>query len=186
MRARTRWLAPLAAGAVGALVAASCTANRGSIGDDCLKDEDCTSGVCAELTCAASPTYLDGEANLAPDAEASADGEEAADALAPDAVVEAAPDATLEAPEAAVSDTGLAESGSPDGPTPPLTDAGGEASVDAGESAMLDGGTTTGGVDASEASIDASPDAPADAPADASPDALPDALPDAHLDGASD
>lgn len=198
MRARSRswlglpplpWVTPLAAGAVGALVAASCAANRGSIGDDCLKDEDCVSGVCAELTCAAGPTYLDGAANLEPDAEASADGEEAADAPATDAVVEAAHDATLASPEAAVADTGVVEGGSSDGSIPPLADAGGEASAEAGESAMPEGGDTTGGVDASgaaEASIDASPDAPAEASPDALPDAAPDASPDAHLDGASE
>ena len=128
MRARSRWLTPLAAGAVGALVA-SCTASRGSIGADCLKDEDCISGVCAELTCAASPTYLDGEANLEPDAEASADGEEAADAPTTDVAVEAAPDAPLETPEATVADTGAAEEGSSEGSTTPIVDASGEASA---------------------------------------------------------
>jgi hypothetical protein len=205
MRARSRsrlglrplpWVTPLAAGAVGALVAASCTASRGSIGDDCLKDEDCISGVCAELTCAASPTYLDGEANLETDAEASADGEETADVAATDVAVEAAPDVTLETPEAAV-DTGVVEGGSSEGSMTPIADAGGEASVDAGQSATPDGGTTTGAVDASsapDASIDASPaaspDASPDASSDASPaassDASPDASSDAHLDGASE
>jgi hypothetical protein len=204
MRARARWLTPLAAGAVGALVAASCTASRGSIGDDCLKDQDCISGVCAELTCAAGPTSLDGEADLEPDAEALADGEEAADAPATDVAVEAAPDATHETPEAAVVDTGVAEGGSSEGSITPIADEGGEASVDAGETVTPEGGTT-GEVDASsapEASIDASPAASPDAsPATSpdaspaaspdaspatSPDASPDASSDAHLDGASE
>ncbi|HEY5146698.1 MAG TPA: hypothetical protein VII82_08015, partial [Polyangiaceae bacterium] len=50
------WVAPAAA--VLAL-AAACSEQRGSIGDDCLKNQDCLSGVCSELHCVVPPPLLD-------------------------------------------------------------------------------------------------------------------------------
>ena len=45
---------------------AACSETRGSLGQDCLKSEDCLSSVCSQLKCAAAPVLLDG----APDVDA--------------------------------------------------------------------------------------------------------------------
>jgi hypothetical protein len=55
---------------------ASCAEDRRSEGEDCLKDSDCLSGICASLKCAYEPPVEDGQAPFAPEAgatEASAD-----------------------------------------------------------------------------------------------------------------
>jgi hypothetical protein len=45
--------------AAGALLAGACMETRRSLGEDCLKDSDCLSGVCAQLVCAAAPPTTD-------------------------------------------------------------------------------------------------------------------------------
>jgi hypothetical protein len=42
-----------------------CVELRGQLGEECLKDEDCLSGVCAATRCAAAPTYLDATSTVA-------------------------------------------------------------------------------------------------------------------------
>jgi hypothetical protein len=42
-------------------LAGACAQLKGSLGDDCLKNEDCQSGICSEQHCAAQPTLLDGQ-----------------------------------------------------------------------------------------------------------------------------
>ena len=39
---------------------AACSETRRPLGEDCLKDDDCLSGLCSQLACAASPKLLDG------------------------------------------------------------------------------------------------------------------------------
>jgi hypothetical protein len=38
---------------------AACTDTRRSLGDDCLKNQDCLSGICSEYVCTAPPPLLD-------------------------------------------------------------------------------------------------------------------------------
>jgi hypothetical protein len=175
MRARSRWLALLAAGSVLAALVASCTDNRGSVGADCLKNQDCVSGVCAELVCAAGPTYLDSEAPGDADEEASAqatpDGAATAEATAGgaeaavrDVAPEAAPDATVDASPEAAPPPGDGSPGLP-------PDAGAETGADAAESSTPGGEAGTTGDDAESVSLlDGSTDVAAQA----------------HLDGAAE
>jgi hypothetical protein len=187
MRARSRWLALLVAGPLSALLAASCTDDRGSIGDDCLKDEDCASGVCAELVCAAGPTYLDAAPAVA-DAEEMIDAAATSEAGARDAASDSALDATLGTPpEAGVSG---------DGSGGPNTDAGAEsgpgASAESGPVTGTEGGSGNGAESGSEAAAGSSPDAEAGMGGDdgggaASPaDASVDVAAQTHLDGAGE
>jgi hypothetical protein len=53
---RGRAFASLAAFAV---LAAGCMETRRSLGDDCLKNDDCLSGVCSQLRCASAPPTID-------------------------------------------------------------------------------------------------------------------------------
>ena len=39
---------------------AACSETRRSLGEDCLKDGDCLSGICSQLRCASPPRLLDG------------------------------------------------------------------------------------------------------------------------------
>ena len=41
------------------LLASACMETRRSTGDDCLKDDDCLSGVCFQLRCATAPPTVD-------------------------------------------------------------------------------------------------------------------------------
>jgi hypothetical protein len=59
---------PLVAG----VIAAACSESRFPLGADCLKDEDCLSGICSQQRCAAAPPYLDAEP-VATDSAATAD-----------------------------------------------------------------------------------------------------------------
>ncbi len=89
------WLLPIA-GAVG--LAAACAQLKGSLGDQCLKNEDCQSGLCSQLRCVAAPELLDATPG-APEDDGASDGAETdgpgtpADggAPAPDAALDASP-----------------------------------------------------------------------------------------------
>jgi len=72
----------------------ACVQTKRSLGEDCLKNEDCLSGICSQLQCAAEPPLLD--------AEIDADGP-----------FEGYPDASVDSPVDAPADS-LAE-GSPGG-----------------------------------------------------------------------
>jgi hypothetical protein len=53
----------------------ACMETRHSLGDDCLKDGDCLSGVCTQLRCTASPPTTNFQVTLSPPAgDASSDG----------------------------------------------------------------------------------------------------------------
>jgi hypothetical protein len=45
---------------------AACTEMRRPLGEDCLKDQDCVSGICSGLKCSATPPLV--EAGPTPDA----------------------------------------------------------------------------------------------------------------------
>jgi hypothetical protein len=80
------------------------------LGEDCLKDQDCLSGICSQLKCAAAPPLIDGGIpQYTPDTGAPQDS--------------TAPPPDTGAPEAAI-DTGT---GMPDS----ANDSGGDASQDA-------------------------------------------------------
>jgi hypothetical protein len=79
VRARAvAFVVPLVAtGLVGVVgLVSGCAEDRRSLGEDCLKDQDCLSGICSQLRCAASPTYLDG-APMGPGAPPDASGTDA-------------------------------------------------------------------------------------------------------------
>jgi hypothetical protein len=140
----TRIVAWVAAGGLVATVLAlgsACTELRGSIGDDCLKNQDCLSGVCSELHCAPQPPLLD--AAYAPTIDAGVDA--TLEGGAKDGSVDAPPaDATPPPPEDAPAEVGEA--------APDVGTAGpGDASED-----VVDGGHS---------------DAPTDGPTDAIADA---------------
>jgi hypothetical protein len=88
--------------------AAGCQLTSRALGEDCLKDQDCLSGICSQLKCAAEPPLLNGIPQGMPDT-----GAPPQDSAAPETGT----------PEAA-SDTGTgnADSG---------TDSAGDASQDA-------------------------------------------------------
>jgi len=50
---------------------------RRAVGDDCLKDDDCLSGICSQLRCAAAPPTIDAqvvaEAAAGPSSDAAPD-----------------------------------------------------------------------------------------------------------------
>ncbi len=103
----------------GASIGAGCVETRRSLGEDCLKDDDCLSGVCSQLRCAAIPPTIDASvladvtaANPVADAPAEAPD----DAQAPEAAQAPDADAGAEASE----DTG----------DEPTSSSAGEASID--------------------------------------------------------
>jgi hypothetical protein len=53
-----------------AILACGCMETRRALGDDCLKNDDCLSGICSQLHCAAPPPLID--AQLVSDAAAEA------------------------------------------------------------------------------------------------------------------
>jgi hypothetical protein len=136
----------LAASGAVAIAIASCAELRGSVGDDCLKDQDCLSGVCTQLRCAAAPSVL--EAGL-PASEAS---------TLPDTSTGAAEDATIDGPGA---DGGP---DAPDGSTEAAADAadGGTAGRDGGGDATTDAAAADGASDATLLVDTGAADAPVD------------------------
>jgi hypothetical protein len=92
MSPRTRAVvaASLSVGAIA--LAGACVQTQRALGEDCLKDQDCLSGICSQLQCAAAPPLLDGAAQ-APPGEAGSD-----DAVADVAVDSSPPDAPPDAP----------------------------------------------------------------------------------------
>jgi hypothetical protein len=77
-------------GAAGAFVAVAacalalpaCVETRRTLGEDCLKNVDCLSGICSGLRCAAAPPILDGAPDNVVDA-APADAGDASDGATP-------------------------------------------------------------------------------------------------------
>jgi hypothetical protein len=84
-------------------LAGACAEWRGSLGQDCLKDDDCLSGVCAGLRCAPAPIYLNTQAGVA-DSGSGADA--TSDSTGSDAPADAVLDALGNAPgDAAMGET---------------------------------------------------------------------------------
>jgi hypothetical protein len=78
MRAGGCDLAVLAAALVVVGLAQACVESRRSLGDECLKSQDCLSGICSQFVCAAPPPTLDTEENAeaaSPEAAPALDGE---------------------------------------------------------------------------------------------------------------
>gem|GEM_PF-2011162 len=67
-RGRPTVRASLALGLASAAILLACGETRRPIGDECLRSEDCLSGVCSSRTCVAAPTLVTG-AGGAPDEE---------------------------------------------------------------------------------------------------------------------
>jgi hypothetical protein len=147
VRAVARVVAWVAPGTVVLVLAGACSEQRGSIGDDCLKNQDCLSGVCSELHCVVPPPLLDA-AYTPVDA--------AADALA---------EAQVQAEAEAASGDDAAMVVTPDATTPPS-----DAPVGTGDAT-----TETGTVAPGDAAADVVDEVHADAPTDGPTDAIADA-----------
>jgi hypothetical protein len=96
---RLAYAAAIAVVAAGPAVGASgCDPGTRSLGEECLRDQDCTSGVCAQLKCAAAPPLIDAElaSDVAAEAEPTVDAAKVFDA-SDAAPIEAAPDGPSEA-----------------------------------------------------------------------------------------
>jgi hypothetical protein len=68
--------AALALVGLAAALAAACAESRRSLGAQCLKSQDCLSGICSQFACAAAPPTIDAEENAeaaSPEAALSAD-----------------------------------------------------------------------------------------------------------------
>lgn len=138
-----RVVAGLAAigGIAGVVVA--CIELKGSLGSDCLKNQDCQSGVCSQLRCVEQPPLLeleagpdaavdgttDGPPGNGTDARTMTDGTSPLDAPATD--VEAIPDGMSPRPDAPAD---ALEEG------PPTSDAANDAPSDATADARQDAG----------------------------------------------
>jgi predicted small secreted protein len=85
----------VAAGLLVAWVLAACVETRRPLGEDCLKNGDCLSGICSGLRCVAAPPFLDGSPEATPDA----------------GVGDAAGDATDDATDSAPAPVDAAEGG---------------------------------------------------------------------------
>jgi hypothetical protein len=55
--------------AAAAIVFCACGESRRPIGEECLRDDDCLSGVCAARTCVSAPPLVTGASNPPPDEE---------------------------------------------------------------------------------------------------------------------
>lgn len=139
--------------ALGVLVSASCTDARGAFGEQCLKDRDCLSGICAQQLCAAAPPLLDGST--------SAIGVPAGDALAVTST-----DSSQSADSPASAGDAQVDEGGP-GDAAPLSDDG--ATADAPPEAKPQAAPEA----AAEAAVDGRADAPS---ADGQPDSSADGV----------
>jgi len=63
VRARARALASLVAVIAALGLALACAQTKRALGDECLKSEDCLSGICSQLQCAASPPLTSSQDN---------------------------------------------------------------------------------------------------------------------------
>jgi hypothetical protein len=61
---------------VAVLFVLACGETRRSIGDECLRDEDCLSGSCSARACVAAPTLVTGANGEEPDEEPQITGPE--------------------------------------------------------------------------------------------------------------
>ncbi len=52
---------------LGALLSLACGETRSPIGDECIRGEDCLSGVCSSRTCVAAPPLVSGATGAPPE-----------------------------------------------------------------------------------------------------------------------
>jgi hypothetical protein len=57
-RTRAVSLAGFAVAALGVVVVGACAEYKRELGSECLKDEDCLTGICTSSRCASAPPYL--------------------------------------------------------------------------------------------------------------------------------
>jgi hypothetical protein len=131
------WLAPvgLVAGLAGA-----CSELRSSLGDNCLKNEDCLSGICSQSHCVASPPLLGAEG--APTGDSGADSASSGDGTAPPADAMERPETSTTGPDAPTTEDSATppdappdaiDEGTPDAPADGSTDVPVDARADGGE-----------------------------------------------------
>jgi hypothetical protein len=140
-RVRARLITGFAAIAVAAGVVVACVELKGQLGSDCLKNQDCQSGVCSQLKCAEAPPLFEFEAgpDAAPDAADGAAPETDGPVSTPDApasdapadVTMVGPDGGPEPPDAAAD--AIEETPGPDAPADAPIDAPADARLDAGD-----------------------------------------------------
>lgn len=83
-------------------LAGACAETRRSVGEDCLKSQDCLSGICSQLVCIASPPTTDVQADANVPEEAAPAEAGPSDAGAPEEAEAAPAEAGSDgAPEAA-------------------------------------------------------------------------------------
>jgi hypothetical protein len=99
---------------IAGVIAAACSESRFPLGSDCLKDEDCLSGICSQQRCTAAPPYLDAEP-VATDSAALTDAPGLQDSS-----IEAAGDARTDGPADAqtTSEGGAGTDSAPESSTP--------------------------------------------------------------------
>jgi hypothetical protein len=100
---RVRSVLALAAASL-SLALLDCADNDKSLGEDCVKSEDCSSGFCSDQVCVAAPTTFDSEPPLVDSGtETGAPDARSRDAMKSDVardVIEASPDVLDAAPDA--------------------------------------------------------------------------------------
>jgi uncharacterized membrane protein YgcG len=82
VRVRARVLVFVVAGIAALSLAYACAEVRRSLGDECIKSEDCLSGICSQFVCSASPPLIDamveneeaGESETGPAPDSSSSG----------------------------------------------------------------------------------------------------------------
>jgi len=83
----------LAALVASAVALFACAETRRTLGEDCLKSDDCLSGICSSLKCAEAPPILGASPTATADSGVDAAPDVAADS-APDVENDAGPDAS--------------------------------------------------------------------------------------------
>jgi hypothetical protein len=137
-------------------VSASCTDSRGALGEQCLKDQDCLSGICSQQLCAAAPPLLDGSTS-------------AIVVSAGDALAETSTDSSQSADSPASVGDAQVDQGSPGDVAPPSDDV-----------------VTANGGDASgQSPVDAAADVPPEAKSQGAPEAAAEAAVDGRADAVS-
>jgi len=53
--------------ALASIVLLACGETRRSLGEECIRDDDCLSGVCASRSCVSAPSLVTGASNPPPD-----------------------------------------------------------------------------------------------------------------------
>lgn len=88
MRPRSRFGSVVTGYAITAAIATACGETRRPIGEECLRHEDCLSGVCAARLCVSAPTLVTGAGDPPPDEEPRIPDDAGASNAAPDALAE--------------------------------------------------------------------------------------------------